>query len=156
VFIKYRAGPDEPVAEVMGFNVHAGRDLVTRDRYRLERLCRYLVRRRPPGSAPMAACSYLMEKLQRGTRCRISAPLLKEYFHGHILPAIRKGKKKGRFCGGTASRITKRCDGPARLQRFLVVMKAWSAPGRPSNVGPFCDDKFQTCCRFRGVSFDYW
>ena len=29
-----------------------------------------------------------------------------------------------------------------RLQRFLVVMKAWSAPGRPMNVRPFCDDKF--------------
>ena len=45
MFIKYRAGPGEPVAEVMGFNVPAGRDLATRDRYRLERLCRYLVRR---------------------------------------------------------------------------------------------------------------
>jgi hypothetical protein len=32
VFIKYRADPGEPLAEVMGFNVHAGRNLATRDR----------------------------------------------------------------------------------------------------------------------------
>ena len=41
-----RARPAEPVAEIMGFNVHAARAIAARDRQRLEQLCRYLCR--PP------------------------------------------------------------------------------------------------------------
>ena len=41
-----RARPGEPVADVMGFNVHAARAIAARDRQRLEQLCRYLCR--PP------------------------------------------------------------------------------------------------------------
>ncbi|MGH6949757.1 MAG: transposase, partial [Vitreimonas sp.] len=41
-----RARPGDPVAEVMGFNVHAARAIAARDRQRLEQLCRYLCR--PP------------------------------------------------------------------------------------------------------------
>jgi hypothetical protein len=41
-----RARPAEPVALVMGFNVHAARAIAARDRLGLEQLCRYLAR--PP------------------------------------------------------------------------------------------------------------
>jgi hypothetical protein len=41
-----RARPGEPVADVVGFNVHAARAIAARDRQRLEQLCRYLCR--PP------------------------------------------------------------------------------------------------------------
>jgi hypothetical protein len=41
-----RARPGEPVALVMGFNVHAGRAIAARDRQGMEQLCRYLSR--PP------------------------------------------------------------------------------------------------------------
>ena len=41
-----RLRPDERVAVVMGFNVHAGAAIDGRDRQRVERVCRYLAR--PP------------------------------------------------------------------------------------------------------------
>jgi hypothetical protein len=41
-----RARRGEPVAEVLGFNVHAARAIAARDRQQLEQLCRYLCR--PP------------------------------------------------------------------------------------------------------------
>lgn len=70
----------EPVAEVMGFNVHAALGLDGRDRKRLERVCRYLGR--PPiaqerlTELPDGRLRYEMKKVWRdGTHALVFEPL---------------------------------------------------------------------------------
>jgi hypothetical protein len=73
-----RIRDDEHVAVVMGFNVHAGAAIDGRDRKRVERVCRYLVR--PPIAKERLGLvgeniRYELKKVWRdGTRCVVLDP----------------------------------------------------------------------------------
>ena len=71
------AGPpelDEPLAEVRGVNVHAKQVIEGRDRARLERLCKYIVRPLSPRTAsraaPTACCNWSSSASGRMARRR--------------------------------------------------------------------------------------
>jgi hypothetical protein len=82
-----RARVGEPVADVMGFNVHATRAIAARDRQRLEQLCRYLCR--PP---------IAQDRLELGADGRVRYTMKKPWRDGTLSLVFEPEDLLARLC----------------------------------------------------------